>query len=103
MQAGLNDASTARVNELKNEYPNLVAFLENVQNTNSLPSQFMSDELRAVWQATSRLKYPAFEAFIAQLEDAGLLMKKKGKNYDYGFATLYIDGLGCKRVMGEKK
>jgi MinD-like ATPase involved in chromosome partitioning or flagellar assembly len=103
MQAGLIEASIERVNALKNEYPNLVAFLENVQNTNSLQSQFMSEDLRAVWQATSQLKYPTFEAFIAQLEDAGLLMKKKGKTYEYGFATLYIDGLGGNRVMGEKK
>ncbi len=63
----------------------------------------MSDELGAVWQATSQLKYPTFDAFIAQLEDAGLLMKMNGKSYDYGFAMRYIDGLGGKRVSGEKK
>lgn len=103
MQAGLEAASAERVNALKNEYPNLKDFLENVQSTNSLPSQFRSDELRTVWEATSRTKYPTFEAFVAQLEDSGLLMKKSGKTYDYGFATLYIDGLGGKRVMGEKK
>jgi len=103
MQAGLEEASVERVNALKNEYPNLKEFLENVQNTNSLPSQFKSDDLRTVWQATSQTKYPSFAAFIAQLEDSGLLMKKNGKAYDYGFATLYIDGLGGNRVMGEKK
>ncbi len=103
MQAGLIEASVERVNAIKNEYPNLVAFLENVCNTNSLPSQFRSDALHAVWQATSQSEYSTFEAFIVQLEDAGLLMKKNGKTYDYGFATLYIDGLGGRRVMGEKK
>ncbi len=103
MQAGLEEASVERVDALKNEYPNLKAFLENVQNTNSLLSQFKSDDLRAVWQATSQSQYSTFEAFVAQLEDSGLLMKKNGKAYDYGFATLYIDGLGGKRVMGEKK
>lgn len=103
MQAGLEAASIERVDALKNEYPNLKEFLENVQNTNSLPSQFRSDELRTVWQLTSQTKYNTFESFVAQLEDSGLLVKKNGKAYDYGFATLYIDGLGGKRVMGEKK
>ncbi len=103
MQAGLKEASVERVNALKNEYPNLIAFLENIQKSNSLPSQFSANELTTVWQATSQNDYSTFDAFVAQLMDAGLLMKKNGKAYDYGFATLYIDGLGVKRVMGEKK
>jgi MinD-like ATPase involved in chromosome partitioning or flagellar assembly len=103
MQAGLIAASVERVNALKNEYPNVIAFLENVQETNSLPAQFSSEELAVVWQATSQNAYPTFEAFVAQLMDAGLLIKKNGKSYDYGFATLYIDKLGVKRVSGEKK
>jgi MinD-like ATPase involved in chromosome partitioning or flagellar assembly len=103
MQAGLETASIERVDALKNEYPNLKMFLENIQNKQSLRSQFTNDELKEVWEKTSQTQYPTFESFVAQLETAGLLMKKSGKPYNYGFATLYIDGLGVTRVQGEKK
>ncbi|HYE37483.1 tyrosine-protein kinase family protein [Methylocaldum sp.] len=104
MQAGLTAASYARVNELKNEYPDLIPFLEDIEKNNTLRSQFKREELSKVWEATSRSKYPTFESFVTKLKDAGLLEeKKRGETYDYGIASLYIDGLGVRRVQGEKK
>lgn len=103
MQAGLKAASEERVNAVKNEYSALVPFLDNVQQKNSLRSQFTESELRAVWDAVSQAEFPTFDAFVAELEAAGLLVRKKGTTYDYGFASLYIDGLGVTRVQGEKK
>ena len=103
MQVGLEAASVERVDALKNEYPNLKWFLEDIQDNQSLRSQFTTDELKEVWKKTSITYYPTFEAFVAQLEASGLLMKKTGKTYHYGFASLYIDGLGATRVQGEKK
>ena len=101
--AGLEEASVERVNALKNEYPTLNAFLSDVQDNHSLRSQFSSEDLEVVWRKTSVSQYPTFQAFVAQLETSGLLMRKSGKAYDYGFAQLYIDGLGATRVQGEKK
>lgn len=102
MTIGLADASNERVNALKNEFPNLNNFLQDVQDNHSLRSQFSADELEVVWKRTSEKLFPSFLAFVAQLEAAGLLMKKNSKTYDYGFAQLYIDGLTT-RVQGEKK
>lgn len=104
MQVGLEKASAERVNALKNEYPTLTPFIEDVQESHSLRSQFSTKDLNIVWQRTSKIKYLTFESFVAQLENSGLLVRKNGKkSYDFGFAQLYIDGLGATRVQGEKK
>lgn len=103
MQAGLKIASEERVNAVKNEYASLKSFLEDVQQRNSLRSQFSEAELRQVWSRTGKDEFPSFDAFVTELEAAGLLVRKKGTTYDYGFASLYIDGLGVTRVQGEKK
>jgi len=103
MQAGLRTASEERVNAVKNEYASLKPFLEDVQQRNSLRSQFSESELHQVWERTGKGEFPSFDAFVAELEAAGLLVRKKGTTYDYGFASLYIDGLGVTRVQGEKK
>lgn len=103
MQAGLKAASEERVNALKNEYASLVPFLEDVQQHSSLRSQFSGADLNGVWRRTSSQPFPTFESFVSELELSGLLMRKKGSTYDYGFSSLYIDGLGVMRVQGEKK
>lgn len=103
MLVGLAAASVERVDALKNEYPRLKPFLEDVKKANVLRSQFKKEELRGVWERTSKKLYPQFEQFVAQLELAGLLEKRNGEKFDYGFASLYIDGLAVVRVQGEKK
>lgn len=104
MQAGLKTASVERVEALKNEYPLLRPFLVDVEKNGSLRSQFSRADLMSVWRKTSRGAYSTFESFVAQLSAVGLLViKKEERAYDYGIASLYIDGLGLERVQGEKK
>jgi hypothetical protein len=103
MQVGLKAASLERVNALKNEYPPLRPFLEDIESNKTLRSQFTSDELKNVWSRCGQ-SFAAFESFVAQLDASGILVKKKaGGQYDFGIASLYIDGLGMTRVQGEKK
>lgn len=103
MQLGLETASVERVNALKNEYPLLRPFLEDIENNQTLRSQFTSTELREAWSRASE-PFGAFEAFVSHLSLAGLLVKKKpGAKFDFGIASLYIDGLKVTRVQGEKK
>lgn len=103
MQVGLKAASSERVNALKNEYPLLRPFLEDIEGNKSLRSQFTSDELKGVWERCGKA-FQSFEPFVAQLGSSGILVKKKpGGTYDFGIASLYIDGLGVIRVQGEKK
>ncbi|WP_321882200.1 tyrosine-protein kinase family protein [Paraburkholderia bannensis] len=103
MQIGLKAASFERVNALKNEYPDLRRFLEDIEKNKVLRSQFTSNELRDAWR-DSGASFVTFESFVTQLELSGILVKKKtGSTYDFGIASLYIDGLGMTRVQGEKK
>lgn len=104
MQAGLKAASEARVNELKNEFPKLRPFLDYVKKEKALRSQFSRAELDDAWTKTSQSELLTLDSFIAQLDTAGLLVKKaRGATYDFGIASLYIDGLGITRVQGENK
>ncbi|WP_081087921.1 P-loop ATPase, Sll1717 family [Burkholderia cepacia] len=103
MQIGLKAASNERVNALKNEYPLLRPFFEDIEKNKALRSQFTSDELKYAWSKCGQ-SFPTFESFVTQLESSGILVKKKtGSTYDFGIASLYIDGLGMTRVQGEKK
>lgn len=103
MQVGLKAASSERVNALKNEYPLIRQFLEHIENNKSLRSQFYTNELMDAWKKCSE-PLDSFDSFVSQLSSAGLLVKKKpGASFDYGIASLYIDGLGMTRVQGEKK
>ena len=90
-QAGLKAASIESVDALKNQYPPLRPFLEEVQKNHVLRSQFKQSDLRAVWETTSKSSYSHLEHFVAQLELAGLMEKRGGEKFDYGFASLYID------------
>ena len=94
-----------RVNALKNEFPRLKSFLDAVEKGQLLRSQFGRQELESVWKSTSQAQQPDFGLFADELKQSGVLVeKKKGTaSYDYGFASLYIDGLGVQRVQGEKK
>lgn len=105
MLVGLREASVERVNALKNESPRLKPFLDAVEKKQSLRSQFARTELEDVWRLTSQTQQPDFGLFVDELKQSGLLVeKKKGSSpFDYGIASLYIDGLGVQRVQGEKK
>lgn len=104
LQAGLKLASGERLNELKNEYPTLKPFFDELERTHELRSQFTDGELKAFWERTSKPTYPTYDPFVAQLIAAGFLEKKSDRSaYEYGIASLYIDGLGVTRVQGEKK
>ncbi|TWB67977.1 MinD-like ATPase involved in chromosome partitioning or flagellar assembly [Nitrospirillum amazonense] len=104
MLAGLKEASDERVNALKNESPRLKPFLDAVISGQLLRSQFERAELEQVWQKTSQESHSDFGRFVDELKQAGLLVEKKSNSqYDYGIASLYIDGLGVQRVQGEKK
>lgn len=104
MLQGLREASEERVDALKNESPRLRPFLDAVAKGH-LRSQFTRPELEALWEATSKTQQPDFTLFVDELKQSGLLVEKKkgASSYEYGIASLYIDGLGVQRVQGEKK
>ena len=97
---GLEAASIERCDALKNEYQNLVPFLDAMQ---SLRSQFNDVDLRPLWKATAAKQWTSYDKFVSHLDAIGLLAVRKEPSvkYRYAVAALYIDGLNVKRVQGE--
>lgn len=99
---GLKAASKERCTSIKEEYPELSEFFNNI---NELGSLFSEKQLKDFWQKSTQLqeKFNTFDAFLKRLKDIGLLDDKKySKKYNYAIAPIYIDGFNI-RTMGQKK
>lgn len=100
---GLTAASIERCDALKNEYPELMPFFEQIHRLRSL---FREKDLTEIWKETLSDTFPIFDAFVKRLEAIGLLEKKRGsdknRKFDYAIANLYIDGFVA-RTPGQRK
>ncbi len=99
---GLDAASIERCDAIRNEYPDLSEFFNNISTLKSL---FKEDVLKEIWQKTIANNQPPmpFEAFVKRLKDIGLLESKKyNAKYDYAIAKLYIHGF-VTRIAGQRK
>jgi hypothetical protein len=99
---GLKEASKERCNAIKNEYPYLLYFFNEIGTLSSL---FKKEDLEELWQKTIEKESSlSFDAFIKNLKAIGLLEDKtNNKRYDYAIANLYIDGFGITRKQGQRK
>ncbi len=99
---GLDAASIERCDAIRNEYPDLSEFFNEI---GTLKSLFKEDELKDIWQKTIANSEPplAFDTFVKRLKDIGLLESKKYSQYDYAIANLYIYGFGITRKQGQRK
>jgi hypothetical protein len=99
---GLEAASVERCDAIKNEYPELSEFFNNIVELGSL---FSDKQLKDFWQKSKELQQPfnTFDNFLKCLKDIGVLQDKKySKKYNYAIANIYIDGFNI-RTMGQKK
>ncbi|MDI1292989.1 MAG: AAA family ATPase [Methylobacter sp.] len=99
---GLEAASVERCDSIKNEYPELSEFFNNIGELGSL---FSEKQLKDFWQKSTQLhaQFETFDAFLKRLKDIGMLQDKKySKKYNYAIANIYIDGFNI-RTMGQKK
>lgn len=97
---GLEAASVERCDAIKNEYPELSEFFNNIGELGSL---FSEEQLRTFWQKSMQSQFNTFDVFSKRLKDIGILQQyKKSKKYDYAVSNIYIDGFGI-RTMGQKK
>lgn len=99
---GLTAASEERCNAIRNEYPELAEFFNNI---NELSSLFNTKDLEKLWKKTiPEQSENSFDSFVKRLEEIGLIAKKKyNKRYDYAVANLYVYGFGIKRTQGQRK
>jgi MinD-like ATPase involved in chromosome partitioning or flagellar assembly len=99
---GLEAASVERCDAIKNEYPELFEFFNNIGELGSL---FSEEKLKNFWQNATQLQaqFNTFDVFLKRLKDIGVLQDKKySKKYNYAIANIYIDGFSI-RTMGQKK
>ncbi|WP_204369176.1 hypothetical protein [Methylocucumis oryzae] len=99
---GLEIASAERCDAIKNEYPELSEFFDNIGQLGSL---FSDEKFKEFWQNATQLQaqFNTFDAFLKRLKDIGLLDDKKySKKYNYVIAPIYIDGFNI-RTMGQRK
>ncbi|MFZ9738099.1 MAG: MinD/ParA family ATP-binding protein [Prochlorotrichaceae cyanobacterium] len=102
---GLEDASIERCNSIKNEYPDLSEFFDNL---NELSSLFKKDDLETLWKKyvlpVVETPHKSFDKFVTRLEEIGLIATKKYSNkYDYSIADLYVYGFKVRRRQGQRK
>jgi MinD-like ATPase involved in chromosome partitioning or flagellar assembly len=96
---GLEAASIERCDAIKNEYPELSEFFNNISELKSL---FKEEELKSLWQQSMQSQFDTFDTFVNRLKDIGLLKDKKySPKYDYAIAEIYIDGF-ISRKMGQQ-
>ncbi len=98
---GLEAASIERCDAIKNEYPELSEFFNNIGDLGSL---FSEKQLKDFWQKSTQLhtQFDAFDTFLKRLKDIGMLQDKKySQKYNYAIANIYIDGFNI-RTMGQK-
>ena len=97
---GLEAASVERCDAIKNEYPELSEFFNNIGELGSLFSEKL---LKAFWQKSMTTQFNTFDGFSKRLKDIGILQQyKKSNKYDYAVSNIYIDGFNI-RTMGQKK
>ncbi|NOS88051.1 MAG: AAA family ATPase [Methylococcaceae bacterium] len=99
---GLEAASVERFDAIKNEYPELSEFFNNIGTLGSL---FSKEKMKDFWQKSTQLQsqFNTFDAFLKRLKDIGVLQDKKySHKYDYSIANIYIDGFNIS-TMRQKK
>ena len=98
---GLKAASIARCNDIRNEYPNLNPFFQEIRQLSSL---FKKENLETIWRETAKYEFQTFDSFVKRLESIGVVSIKKDntRKYDYAIANLYIDGFGITRQSGQR-
>lgn len=99
---GLTEASKERCDAVKNEYPELTAFFEQM---NELTSLFKREDLQQLWRKTvAEQSDDSFDSFVKRLKEIGIITDKKyNDRYDYAVANLYVYGFEVKRSQGQRK
>ncbi len=99
---GLDAASIEHCDAIRNEYPDLSEFFNQISTLKSL---FKEEILKEIWQKTIANNQPSmpFDAFVKRLKAIGVLESKKyNTKYDYAIAKLYIHGF-VTRIAGQRK
>ena len=96
LEIGLKEASKKRCAEIKEEYPDLANFLDNLKENSAFLSK---EELQKIWQDSGYnniLENLDFEQFVSFLGEIGIIEWRE-KVERYKFAEIYVHGFEMKR------
>ena len=88
LEIGLKKASEERCNAIKEEYPNLRKFFDDLKDFSALPTR---EELETVWQESAQDVLSPFDEFADFLSEIGLAEWRE-KEQRYKFADIYVYG-----------
>lgn len=88
LEIGLKEASEERCNAIKEEYPNLRKFFDELKDFSALPTK---EEMETVWQESAQDVLSPFDEFADFLSEIGLAEWRE-KEQRYKFADIYVYG-----------
>lgn len=94
LEVGLKKASEERCNAIREEYPDLLGFLENLTGISALAE---AEQLQQIWEESAQDVISPFNDFIAFLNEIGIL-EWRTKDQRYKFADIYVYGFQMSRV-----
>jgi len=94
LEVGLRKASEERCHAIKEEYPDLANFLDNIKGVSALTEK---EVLRKIWEESAQDVIPTFDEFSAFLSEIGIL-EWRSKDQRYRFADIYFYGFEMSRV-----
>lgn len=93
LEVGLRQASAERCQAIREEYPDLVNFLDRLKGVSALTEATV---LRQIWAAAAQDVISPFEDFVAFLSEVGIL-EWRPKDQRYRFADIYVYGFELSR------
>ena len=94
LELGLRKASEERCNAIKEEYPDLVDFLDNLKD---IPALAEAGQLEKIWEESAQNVISSFEDFVAFLNEIGIL-EWRARDQRYRFADIYVYGFEMSRA-----
>jgi hypothetical protein len=96
LEMGLKKASEKRCEEIKEEYPDLANFLDNLKGKSAFLSK---EELQKIWQDSGYnilVEHRNFKQFVSFLGEIGIIEWRE-KEERYKFADIYVYGFEMER------
>lgn len=94
LEEGLKKASKERCDAIKEEYPDLVTFLDNLKGVTALAP---AEEIERLWTESAQEVISSFEDFVEFISEIGVV-EWRTKDQRYRFADIYVHGFDMSRT-----
>ncbi|WP_017324452.1 P-loop ATPase, Sll1717 family [Synechococcus sp. PCC 7336] len=94
LEFGLREASEERCSAVKEEYPDLLEFLETLKG---VPALVEKQQLQHLWEISVSEQIPAFDDFVEFISEVGII-EWRAKDERFRFADIYVHGFEMSRT-----